>query len=64
MAGMTLLSGQRPSEVCGMAWDEIDPEGFWNIPAERTKSREAQRVPLTDYTKPVAVFSPNTSKAA
>jgi integrase len=43
-----LLTGQRPGEVCGMAWGEIDSAGFWNIPAERTKSREAQRVPLTD----------------
>ncbi|NTW87790.1 MAG: tyrosine-type recombinase/integrase [Desulfobulbaceae bacterium] len=44
---MILLSGQRPGEVCGMTWDEIDPEGFWNIPAERRKSRDAQRVPLS-----------------
>ena len=29
-----------------MTWDEIDPKGFWNIPAERRKGRVAQRVPL------------------
>lgn len=45
---MILLTGQRPGEVCGMAWNEIDPKSFWNIPAERTKSREAQRVPHTE----------------
>ncbi len=44
---MILLTGQRPGEVCGMAWEEIDTEGFWNIPAERRKGRVAQRVPLT-----------------
>jgi integrase len=43
---MILLTGQRPGEVCGMTWDEIDPKGFWNIPAERRKGRVAQRVPL------------------
>lgn len=43
-----LLTGQRPGEVCGMAWDEIDPDGVWNIPAKRMKNKEAQRVPLTD----------------
>lgn len=45
---MILLTGQRPGEVCGMTWEEIDPEGFWNIPAERRKGGVAQRVPLTD----------------
>lgn len=45
---MILLTGQRPGEVCGMTWDEIDQEGFWNIPAERRKGKVSQRVPLTD----------------
>jgi len=45
---MILLTGQRPGEVCGMAWDEIDNEGFWNIPAERMKGGEPNRVPLTN----------------
>ncbi len=44
---MLLLTGQRPGEVCGMSWDEIDfAEGFWNIPARRMKNSEPQRVPL------------------
>ncbi len=30
-----------------MAWDEIDTEGFWNIPAERRKGKISQRVPLS-----------------
>ena len=42
-----LLTGQRPGEVCGMTWAEIDSEDFWNIPAERRKGRVAQRVPLS-----------------
>ena len=47
-----LLTGQRPGEVCGMAWDEIDGD-VWNIPAERMKGNEPHRVPLTDMTKEV-----------
>lgn len=43
---MILLTGQRPGEVCGMTWDELD-NGSWNIPAERMKGKEPQRVPLT-----------------
>jgi len=44
---MILLTGQRPGEVCGMTWAEIDEEGgFWNIPAERMKNGEPNRVPL------------------
>ncbi|EKE07862.1 MAG: Phage integrase, partial [uncultured bacterium] len=31
---MILLTGQRPGEVCGMTWDELDGS-TWNIPAAR-----------------------------
>ncbi|MDO8956992.1 MAG: tyrosine-type recombinase/integrase [Deltaproteobacteria bacterium] len=44
---MILLTGQRPGEVCGMTWEEIDGDGFWNIPASRMKNGEPHRVPLT-----------------
>ncbi|MDD5759166.1 MAG: site-specific integrase, partial [Desulfobulbaceae bacterium] len=44
---MILLTGQRPGEVCGMAWAEIVGD-TWNIPAERMKGKEAHSVPLTD----------------
>lgn len=43
---MILLTGQRPGEVCGMTWAEIDEDDFWNIPAERMKNNEPNRVPL------------------
>ncbi len=43
-----LLTGQRPGEVCGMCWDEIDNDGFWNIPSERMKNNENHRLPLTE----------------
>jgi len=43
---MILLTGQRPGEVCGMTWDEIDNHNFWNIPAIRMKNNEQNRVPL------------------
>jgi len=44
---LILLTGQRPGEVAGMAWAEIDEDaGFWNIPAGRMKNAEPQRVPL------------------
>jgi integrase len=42
---LILLTGQRPGEVAGMAWTEIDG-AFWNIPPNRMKNAEAQRVPL------------------
>ena len=42
---MILLTGQRPGEVAGMTWSEIDGDA-WNIPAERRKGRVAQSVPL------------------
>jgi integrase len=42
---MILLTGQRPGEVCGMTWAEIEG-GLWNIPPGRMKNGEANRVPL------------------
>jgi integrase len=44
---MILLTGQRPGEVAGMAWSEIDGD-LWIIPPGRMKVRNSQpqRVPL------------------
>ncbi|MEW6429773.1 MAG: tyrosine-type recombinase/integrase [Thermodesulfobacteriota bacterium] len=45
---MILLTGQRPGEVCGMTWEEIDLENAsWAIPAARMKNSEAHSIPLT-----------------
>ncbi|MDP2756472.1 MAG: tyrosine-type recombinase/integrase [Desulfurivibrionaceae bacterium] len=42
---MILLTGQRPGEICGMTWAEINGN-IWNIPAGRMKSKESHTVPL------------------
>jgi integrase len=43
-----LVTGQRPGEVAGMRWDELDGE-MWTIPASRRgKTDTAHTVPLTD----------------
>jgi len=44
---MVLLTGQRPGEVTGMKWDEIEGD-VWHIPESRMKNSEAHYVPLTD----------------
>ena len=48
MAGLgfrlLLLTGQRPSEVFGMMWSEIDGD-LWSIPKERTKNRRSKHAP-------------------
>ncbi|MCK9362174.1 MAG: tyrosine-type recombinase/integrase [Syntrophales bacterium] len=41
-----LLTGQRPGEVAGMSWNEIEGD-WWIIPADRSKTREENRVPIT-----------------
>lgn len=46
---MILLTGQRPGEVCGMAWKEIEGD-WWTVPAERMKNQEPHRVPLNRMT--------------
>ncbi len=42
-----LLTGQRPSEVCGMHSDEINGH-WWTIPGQRTKNGRDHSVYLTD----------------
>jgi integrase len=42
---MILLTGQRPGEVSGMRWDQIEG-GWWTIPEELYKTREGNRVPI------------------
>ena len=44
---LILITGQRPGEIAGMAWREIDGD-VWTIPAERTKNGKQHSVPLTD----------------
>jgi integrase len=41
-----LLTGQRPSEIAGMEWGELDG-AWWTIPSRRTKNRRDHRVYLT-----------------
>ncbi|MBM1585387.1 tyrosine-type recombinase/integrase [Sulfitobacter mediterraneus] len=45
----TCLTGSRTSEVLGLRWEEVDfEERVWTCPAERMKTSEEHRVPLTD----------------
>ncbi|WP_298845019.1 site-specific integrase [uncultured Roseobacter sp.] len=45
----TCLTGARTGEVLGMRWAEIDWEaGVWTCPADRMKTGELHRVPLTE----------------
>ena len=45
----TCLTASRTNEVLGMRWAEIDfEERLWICPAERMKTGEEHRVPLTD----------------
>jgi integrase len=42
---MILVTAQRPGEVAGMEWSELDGD-WWNLPAERAKNKLAHRIPL------------------
>jgi len=41
---LLLLTGQRPAEVFGMRWSEVDGN-TWALPKERTKNRRSQHAP-------------------
>lgn len=53
----TCLTGSRTGEVLGMRWEEINvDERVWVCPAERMKTGEEHRVPLTDEL--IAIIEP------
>ena len=43
---LLLLTGQRRDEVGEMPWDELQPDGMWDLPGERTKNGYPHKVPL------------------
>ena len=53
----TCLTGSRTGEVLGMKWGEVDFSlRLWTCPAERMKTGNVHRVPLTD--EMVAILEP------
>ncbi len=45
---LALLTGQRPTELCGLCAEEVDlAEGRWILPAERAKNRREHLIPLS-----------------
>ena len=45
---LVLVTGQRPGEIVGLEWKEIDEENTWTIPAEKSKNGLPHRVPLSN----------------
>jgi len=46
---LLVLTGQRRSEVAGMAWGELDRDSAtWTIPVDRAKNKAANIVPLSE----------------
>lgn len=46
---LLIMTGQRKSEVAGMAWSELDrSSAIWTIPAERAKNKNSHLVPLSE----------------
>jgi integrase len=43
-----LVTGQRPTEISGMEWSEVDGS-WWTIPSARTKNGRQHRVYLTQW---------------
>lgn len=45
---LLLLTAQRPGEVKGLVWEDIDLKaGIWTIPASKAKNGKSHRVPLS-----------------
>jgi integrase/uncharacterized protein with GYD domain len=49
---LLLATGQRRGEVVSSKWKEFDQKkGWWEIPASKTKSERAQKIPLNKIAK-------------
>lgn len=46
LAQLLLLTAQRRDEVARMTWAEVDADGLWTLPSERTKNSREHLVPL------------------
>jgi integrase len=57
---LLLLTGQRRSEVAGMAWSEIDGD-TWLLAGARTKNGKAHAVPLSRQARAVIEQQPRIS---
>ena len=61
---LRLLTAQRGGEVLGMRGDEIDlSEGWWTIPAERSKNKLTHRVPLSQPVITILTGLPRTTSS-
>ena len=58
---LVLATAQRPGEVCGLRWSDIDGE-VWTIPAEGAKNARAHRVPLNASAREILDGLPRTGE--
>lgn len=49
---MVLITGQRPGEVCSMAYSHVDGD-WWEIPASIAKNKQAHRVYLSSLAQQI-----------
>lgn len=64
---LMLLTGQRIGEVVSSRWEEMDLDnGWWVIPAEKSKNKLQHRVPLSpqalDVIEEIQQYSPSRKK--
>jgi integrase len=58
---ISLLTGARRSEVAGMRWSEIDADGAWECPAERSKTKVPILRPLSKQALDILARLPRIS---
>jgi len=59
---LILLTGQRPGEVAGMKWGEIEGD-WWTIPGQRAKNGHAHRVPLSPLALSILSEQPSQGRS-
>jgi integrase len=53
-----MLTGARRNEVSQMRWSEIDEDGTWTLPSERSKNRRPHKVALSQQVQAIVAAIP------
>jgi len=46
---LMILTGKRRSALASMAWEQIEPDWFWDAPASNSKNKRLHGVPLSQF---------------
>jgi integrase len=56
-----MLTGARRNEVSQMRWSEVDEDGTWTLPRERSKNRRPHKISLPSHARAIIAAIPHVA---